>query len=68
MVIGRVGRDRSCCRIAFLIRREWFPRLKIQQKRKWKLCDFKSLRLAWLAKEQYLTSWDRNHLKAKGNQ
>ena len=39
MVIGSVGRDRSCYKIALLIRREWFPRLKIQQKRKWKLCD-----------------------------
>ena len=35
MLIGSVGRDRSCYKIALLIRREWFPRLKIQQKRKW---------------------------------
>ena len=27
MVISSVGRDRSCYKIAFLIRREWFPRL-----------------------------------------
>ena len=27
MAISSVGRDRSCYKIAFLIRREWFPRL-----------------------------------------